>query len=182
MRKRFLFAGLLIGSALWGQGQTLSQNATLRSFESWDEPTAGPYKVDPGLWTQCMPPVGGPPLSHPGETAAAAHFIRVYANPKAAPVLRAGRGPKFPVGSILAKAKLLEGSRRPVSVAFMVKREKGYNPASLDWEFLFYAGEQLRPISLKAGATCQGCHGGQAEGDGVYGSYLAERRGTSPAL
>jgi cytochrome P460 len=160
--------------------EDLAQNAALRDFESWKELTEGPYKVHPRVWAGCVPP-SSQQYDHPGELLAygSDRFIRVYADPQALPLMRSPRGPKFPVGSKIAKVKLLPGSTRPVSVAFMVKREAGYNPASLDWEFLFFDGQPLRQTALDAGARCQECHGGMVEGDGVYGSYLAERRGTA---
>ena len=108
--------------------------------------------------------------------------IRVYANPQAYPLLHNSRGPKFPVGSILAKAKLVEGSPRPVAVAFMIKHEAGYDPEALDWEFLYFDGDPLRQAKLDAGlGTCQGCHGSLKEGDGVFGSYLPERQDENSA-
>jgi Cytochrome P460 len=56
-------------------------------------------------------------------------------------------------------------------LAFMVKRKAGFNPASLDWEFLFFDGQVKRQMS--AGSTCQDCHGNRKEADGVFGSYLS---------
>jgi hypothetical protein len=118
-----------------------------------------------------MPPL--PQASHPGDADPGGldPFIRVYANAAAAPLLRSRRGERFPVGSMIAKAKLLQGRDVPVSVAFMVKRKAGFNPASLDWEFLFFDGQVKRQMS--AGSTCQGCHGNRKEADGVFGSYLS---------
>jgi hypothetical protein len=171
----FLFLGLvLFGSALASEPQALNQRAALRDFGSWQELTAGPYKVSPQVSTLC---VTG--FDHPGELVlnGGDHFIRVYANPQAHPLMRSPRGPKFPVGSVIAKAKLKTGSTRPVAVAFMVKHEAGYSPESLDWEFLFFEGAPLRQKALSAGSRCQDCHGNLTEGDGVFGSYLAERQG-----
>jgi hypothetical protein len=83
---------------------------------------------------------------------------------------------------MIAKAKLVEGSRRPVAVAFMIKHEAGYAPEALDWEFLYFDGDPLRRVSLDAGLrACQGCHGSLKEGDGVFGSYLPERQGRGSA-
>lgn len=177
-----LLAFVGLGSAPQGSAapQELAANADLRDFESWEELTPGPYRVPSVLSTLCAPHPAGqtPPLMHPGEPAVHDdHFIRVYADPQALSLMRSPRGPKFPVGSRIAKVKLREGSDRPDSVAFMVKREAGYNPASLDWEFLFFDGQPLRQTRLGPGARCQECHGGMVEGDGVYGSYLPERQG-----
>ena len=171
-------AFLVSALAVQGEPQTLERSSSLRDFASWREATSGPYKVPRELWTDCMAPI---PVSHPGRSVAPDAdmdlSIRVYANPPAYPLLQSPRGPQFPVGSIVAKAKLVEGSPGPVAVAFMIKHEAGYDPAALDWEFLYFDGDPLHRVSLDAGSrTCQGCHGSLKEGDGVFGSYLPERQ------
>jgi len=176
---RALALALLVSAlAVQGEPQTLERSSSLRDFASWREATRGPYKVPRELWANCMPPM---PVSHPGRRVAydvdQDLAIRVYANPLAYPLLQSPRGPKFPVGAIVAKAKLVEGSPGLVAVAFMIKHEAGYDPAALDWEFLYFEGDPLRQVSLGADSrTCQGCHGSLKEGDGVFGSYLPERQ------
>lgn len=177
-----LFLSLaLLGGALAGESETgsLKEHAALRDFESWQEITKGPHKVAPEVWSLCVAPPAKQ-IEHPGELVpfGADRFIRVYANPQAYPLMREPRGPKYPVGSRIAKVKLLPGGYRPVSVAFMVKREAGYNPSSLDWEFLFFDGDPLRQSKGDV-SGCRGCHGNLTAGDGVFGSYLPERQGGS---
>jgi hypothetical protein len=164
----------LLGSAP-ARDEKESETAALRAYTSWSEITHGPYKVSPAVSTLCMPPL--PQAVHPGDVdpGGADPFIRVYANAEAAPLLRShGSEKRYPVGAMIAKAKLLQGKDAPVSVAFMVKRKAGFNPASLDWEFLFFDGQMKRQVS--AGSGCQGCHGNRKETDGVFGSYLPDTR------
>jgi hypothetical protein len=174
----FFLALALLGGVLAGQSEptALKEHAALRDFASWQELTKGPHKVAPRTWSLCVPPPAKQ-LKHPGELVpfGADRFIRVYANPQAYPLMRAPRGTTFPAGSRIAKVKLLPGSDLPVSVAFMVKREAGYNPASLDWEYLFFDGDSLRQSKGDL-SGCQGCHGDFKAGDGVFGSYLPERQ------
>ena len=176
-----LILGLtLLGGSLSGLSAlpALSGNTALRDFESWQELTSGPYKVPHSMWALCVPPPATQRY-HPGETLPTGtdRYIRVYANPKAFPLKRSPRGTKFPVGSVIAKTKLVEGSDRPVSVAFMIKRRAGFDPASLDWEFLFFSGNPMQQVNMRAGSSCYQCHGDLKEADGIYGSYLAERQG-----
>ncbi|HEX4962444.1 MAG TPA: cytochrome P460 family protein [Thermoanaerobaculia bacterium] len=170
----------LLGGSLLGLSgpPPLSEHAALRDFASWPELTAGPYKVPRAVWVACVPEPATQQY-HPGETLPTGtdRFIRVYANPTALPLMRSPRGAKFPAGSVIAKAKLIQGSDRLVSVAFMIKRQAGFNPASLDWEFRFFAGDSMQPVKLDATSGCQRCHGDLKEGDGIFGSYLAERQG-----
>jgi hypothetical protein len=167
-----LLLGLL---GLAGSAPAHSDHGDLRDdltdYASWRELTHGPYKVSPAVSALCTPPQPQP--SHPGDVDPGGrdHFIRVYANAAAAPLLRSRRGEKFPVGAVIAKVKLLEGRDVPASIAFMVKRKAGFHPASLDWEFLFFDGRVQRQMS--AGTQCQGCHGNLKEADGVFGSYLS---------
>jgi hypothetical protein len=161
---------LLLGLALLGSAPAKDEASALRGYASWDELTQGPYEVSPAVSVLCAPPL--PQLEHPGDNdpAGADHFIRVYANPLAAPLVRSHGGDKYPVGSTIAKVKLPAGKDTPVSVAFMVKRKPGFNPASLDWEFLFFDGAMEK--QMPAGSKCQGCHGDLQEKGGVFGSYL----------
>lgn len=163
-------------AAQW-EPRLLEEHAALRDFRAWKELTKEPYRVAPEVSLLCAPP---PELLHPGELVARGegHLIRVYANPQAQSLMRSPRGPRFPAGSRIAKVKLRPGSDQPESVAFMVKREAGYDAASLDWEFLFFQGSPLRRSTGDLSA-CRNCHSGLKEGDGVFGSYLPERRGGS---
>ncbi|HKV08085.1 MAG TPA: cytochrome P460 family protein [Thermoanaerobaculia bacterium] len=180
---RVLGLALLVSAlAVQGEPQALERSSSLRDFASWREATSGPYKVPQELWTMCMPPTI---VGHPGRRVASDAdmdlSIRVYANPKAYPLLRSPSGPKYPAGSIVAKAKLVEGSHRPVAVAFMIKHEAGYDPEALDWEFLYFNGNPLHQVSVEDGVTCRGCHATMKEGDGVFGNYLPERQGGGSA-
>ena len=79
--------------------------------------------------------------------------------------------PSFPVGTVLVKEKFNnpKGTGTPELLTAMVKREKGYNPACYDWEFLVLDGKAERILERGKLARCQSCH--QAEGykstDGV---------------
>src|SRR5262245_6847717 len=101
-------AFLVRALAVQGEPPALERSSSLRDFASWPEVTSEPYKVPQEIWSACMPPF---PTHHPGRPVVSDAdqelSIRVYANPPAYPLLRSPRGPQFPVGSILAKAKLV---------------------------------------------------------------------------
>jgi len=179
MTQRFSRSGVLLllsllSLAFLGSAPVPEENALLRTYASWEELTTGPHKVPAASAGLCAPAYI---VTHPGmdddQPSGTDHFIRVYANPPAVPLLRSRRGEKFPIGAMIAKVKLLQGSDRPVSVAFMIKRKAGFNPGSLDWEFLFFDGDMKQQVA--AGARCQECHGGLKEVDGVFASYLPEK-------
>ncbi|WP_394796455.1 hypothetical protein [Armatimonas sp.] len=66
----------------------------------------------------------------------------------------------FPVGTVLVKEKFdnPKGSGTPELLTAMVKREKGYNPACYDWEFLVLDGKAERVLERGKLARCQSCH------------------------
>ncbi|WP_395144569.1 hypothetical protein [Armatimonas sp.] len=70
----------------------------------------------------------------------------------------------FPIGTVLVKEKFdnPQGKGIPELLTVMVKREKGYNPACYDWEFLVLEGKAERVLERGKLARCQSCHGGKA--------------------
>lgn len=68
--------------------------------------------------------------------------------------------PSFPVGTVLVKEKFdnPKGTGTPELLTVMVKREKGYNPACYDWEFLVLNGKAERVLERGKLARCQSCH------------------------
>jgi Cytochrome P460 len=146
----------------------------LRDYSSWQEVTSGPHKVLPEVSAQCMPPM--PPEPHPGaaEIEGKNRYIRVFASSHAASLMPEPRVESYPEGSAVAKVKLIEGSSEPTGVAFMIKREPGYNPEGRDWEYFVFEGKPLRLTARGAISTCQRCHGAQNYTDGLYRSYLSD--------
>ncbi|HEX6862581.1 MAG TPA: cytochrome P460 family protein [Thermoanaerobaculia bacterium] len=146
----------------------------LRDYSSWEEVTSGPHEVLPEISELCLPPI--PPEPHPGvvEAQGKDRYIRVFASSHTASLMREPRVESYPEGSVVAKVKLIEGSSEPTGVAFMIKREAGYNPEGRDWEYLVFEGKPLTLSARGALSTCQGCHGEQTYTDGLYRSYLSD--------
>lgn len=69
------------------------------------------------------------------------------------------RKPIFLPGSVLVKEKLATAtSSSPELLTVMRKREKNYNPAGGDWEYMVFdgAGEHLQADGRLG--NCQSCH------------------------
>lgn len=64
------------------------------------------------------------------------------------------------MGTVLVKEKFdnPKGIGTPELLTVMVKREKGYNPACYDWEFLVLDGKAERVLERGKLARCQSCH------------------------
>lgn len=75
----------------------------------------------------------------------------------------------FPVGTVLTKEKFgnPQGTGTPELLTVMVKREKGYNPACFDWEFLVVEGSGKKVQERGKLERCQGCHTKYTRTDGV---------------
>lgn len=163
---------LMAGATSDGSSRPQEEADVLGSYESWKEMTNGPAKVLPRLWVLCVPE----PPPHPGLGAdlQAERYIRVYANDLAAPAFSRRSPGAFPVGARLAKVKLIHAQGPKKAVAIMIKREKGFAPQALDWEFQIFEGSPLRRVSLSKNSSCAECHGRIPEVDGVFASYLGD--------
>ena len=86
-------------------------------------------------------------------------YAQVYINPVGQRAIGA-KLPPFPVGTVLVKEKFdnPKGTGTPELLTAMVKREKGYNPACYDWEFLVLDGKAERVLERGKLARCQSCH------------------------
>ena len=170
---------LAVGAALlWaGPDSRLANFKELRDYASWEEVTSGPHEVLPEISAQCAPAFSfEPDPPHPGAVEAQGkdRYIRVFASSHTASLMREPRVESYPEGSVVAKVKLIEGSSEPTGIAFMVKREAGYNPEGRDWEYLVFEGKPLKLSARGALSTCQGCHAEQTYTDGLYRSYLSD--------
>ena len=87
------------------------------------------------------------------------HYAQVYVNLQGQKVLSV-KVPRFPVGTVLVKEKFdnPKGTGTPELLTAMVRREKGYNPACYDWEFLVLDGKAERVLERGKLARCQSCH------------------------
>ena len=166
---------LAVCAVLWADPHPrLAEFKELRDYSSWQEVTSGPHKVLPEISAACAPPI--PPEPHPGavEVQGKDRYIRVFASSHTASLMREPRVESYPEGSVVAKVKLIEGSSEPTGIAFMIKREAGYNPEGRDWEYLVFEGKPLKLSARGALSTCQGCHAEQTYTDGLYRSYLSD--------
>jgi hypothetical protein len=135
---------------------------SLAEYTTWRRLTPDGYSIPPQLATLCTSPVAAPsPKSMEVFGPHANTFVRVFANPLAARAINS-RG-VFPEGSILVKEKLRDAI--PSAHGVMIKRAKGFNPSTTDWEFLFYPSERSASFT-----TCADCHR-SAPHDFVFGSY-----------
>jgi hypothetical protein len=86
-------------------------------------------------------------------------FVTVYVNDLGRQAMTAQKSPAFPVGSVIVKEKLTQpDSKSPELMTVMVKREKDFNPACGDWEFMVFGGDGKKVTNRGKIESCGSCH------------------------
>jgi len=109
---------------------------------------------------------------NPHESA----WATVYVNEKGASAMMTESQPLFPEGSIIVKEKAHNSAGKdPVVLTAMIKREKGYNPESRDWEYLVLDGPATKIVERGKLEKCNQCHEKYDDTDFVTMHYLNPR-------
>jgi hypothetical protein len=102
-------------------------------------------------------------------------YITVYVNEPGRKAMIEQLNPKFPEGSVIVKEKLSEpSSQTPELLTVMIKREKGFNPDSGDWEYAVFDGTGTKLESRGKLGNCQGCHVTLPNSDYIFRTYLPD--------
>ena len=105
------------------------------------------------------------------DTHASSYGV-VYANDVAREDMTAKSPPSYRTGAIIVREKLSQpDSKEPDLLAVMVKREKGFNRAANDWEFLITNGAATKIQHREKTGACLECHASQRVKDFVYQDY-----------
>lgn len=146
----------------------------IRDYKTWTRVHATPLLLPAPLDALCRMPS----LKDSVETSTNPHrrkYFTVYVNEIGRQAMMSEIKPAFPEGSIIVKEKLLAAdSASPELLTVMVKREKGFNQESGDWEYMVVDGEQTKIEGRGKLANCQSCHALQSKTDYVFRSYLPE--------
>ena len=116
-------------------------------------------------------PLSDKPQKNPHEKGNQT-FTRVFANdPANAEIYK--DAPKFPVGAIIVREKLLNAEdTTPELVTVMVKREKGFSRKTGDWEYLVVEGGLDKIKQREKAGSCSKCHANAESTDFVFKTYL----------
>ena len=99
-------------------------------------------------------------------------FARYFANDLANAEIYKD-APKFAVGSIIVREKLLNADDvKPELVTVMVKREKGFSRKTGDWEYLVIESGLDKISKRETVGSCSKCHAQAAQTDYVFKTYL----------
>lgn len=153
-----------------------SETERISSYKTWAKVNPKPLKLPAPLNVLCAAPGAVPKdgvdsSSNPHRQK----FFTVYINETGQRAMLKELKPGFPAGSIVVKEKLMsEDSGEPELLTAMIKREKGFNPESGDWEFLVLDGSGKKIEARGKLETCQSCHATKKNSDFVFRSYLPE--------
>lgn len=175
------FAGFVIVGQLFGlfgslatdKAEAEQSKALLKEigeYRKWKLVNPTPVIMNPRAAAACG--IAFP--RNPHETA----WASVYVNPKGVSAMMTEIHPSFPEGSIIVKEKLYrEDSKDPVMLTAMIKREKGYNPESRDWEYLMLDGPATKIVERGKLSKCNECHEKYEDTDFVTMHYLNRKPG-----
>jgi hypothetical protein len=140
----------------------------IAGYKQWMRVNPEP-KLVPDRVAQLCAPAYAPALSSPHKDK----YITVYVNEVGRHAMMEERTPHFPQGSVIVKEKLTTSkSTTPELLTVMVKRERGYNPESGDWEYMVVDGKGLTIQERGKLANCQSCHLMDKNTDYVSRAYL----------
>jgi hypothetical protein len=147
----------------------------IEGYKTWTKFNAEPVRMEPLPAWLCAAPM---PNSSQQMSPHLQKYITVYVNDTGKAAMAQEKEPHFPVGSVIVKEKLSKpDSKSPELMTVMVKKEKGYNPGSGDWDYLVLDGTGKKVTAQGKLEKCQSCHQDAASNDYVFrGYYLSKQR------
>ncbi len=122
----------------------------IKPYRTWTLVNPTPVVMNPRAALDCAVAL---PIN-PHET----RWASVYVNDKGAGAMKQDH-PIFPEGSIIVKEKLRsEVDKEPELLTAMIKRSKGFNPESRDWEYLMLDGRAEKILEIGRFEKCNECH------------------------
>ena len=169
----FVIVGQLFGvfgSSALDKAEAEESKALLKEigqYRKWKLVNPTPVVMNPAAAAACAAP-------NPHETA----WASVYVNAKGASAMMTESHPVFPEGSMIVKTKrYVPVGNDPAALTVMIKRAKGYNPESRDWEYLVFDGPATKIVERGKLSKCNRCHEQYEDTDFVTRHYLNPRLG-----
>jgi hypothetical protein len=145
----------------------------IAGYRNWTRVNPQPFLMDAASALACAAPIS--PIPHPAgvDNPHAGKFITVYVNDLGKKAMMEMRKPEFPKGSVIVKEKLTnQSSSEPELLTVMIKREKGFNPETGDWEYMVTDGAGTTVQARGKLANCQACHLSKPQSDYIFRTYL----------
>jgi hypothetical protein len=147
-------------------------NQTVQGFtgyKTWTRVNSSPFLLESYVSRMCAPA----PAQLKSDSPHKNKYIFVYVNDLGRKAMMTEMNPQFPQGAVIIKEKLAsQNSSSPELLTAMIKREKGYNPPSNDWEFVALSGDAETIQAQGKLDNCIACHTAQRSTDFVFRNYL----------
>jgi hypothetical protein len=144
----------------------------IRDYRKWTKVNPQPVNMDMAVAQLCAAPRGARSAD---KNPHLNKFITVYVNEKGRRAMMEEREPLFPVGSVIVKEKLAaKDAASPELLTVMIKRGRGFNPQSGDWEYLVTSGAGTEVEARGRLQSCQACHEMHKGTDYVSRIYLPD--------
>ncbi len=156
--------------------QTATPESLIAGYRDWLRVNPQPVYMHYNVATLCMAPQSINALNSRAPSKENPHlrkYLTVYVNETGRAAMLEAAQPQFPIGSVIVKEKLSQRTGGvPELLTVMVKREKGYNAESGDWEYLVFDGSGKKIEAQGKLANCNACHVTVKDTNYVFRSYL----------
>jgi Cytochrome P460 len=144
----------------------------IAGYRDWFKVNQTPEVMQSRTAVLCAAPSGGMSTYGPANPHHE-KYITVYVNELGRKAMMEEAKPSFPEGSVIVKEKLPDkSSQTPELLTVMIKRGKGFNSDSGDWEYMVTDGSGTKVAAQGKLENCQGCHQANRGKDYVFRTYL----------
>ena len=144
----------------------------IAGYRDWFKVNRTPEVMEARTALDCAAPTAGSRIYGP-DNPHHEKYITVYVNEVGRQAMMEQAKPSFPEGSVIVKEKLPDkSSQTPELLTVMIKRGKGFNNDSGDWEYMVTDGSGTKVEAQGKLENCQGCHQAKRQKDYVFRTYL----------
>jgi len=145
----------------------------LKGYKKWTRVNSMPFRMSPAVAALCAAPIAGRASSHTTPDS----YVDVYVNPAGREAMFTPAPLHFPEGTIIVKEKRKGGGETdPELLTVMLKRSRGYNADTGDWDFAVLDGKATSVQAEGKLENCMQCHKTAAASDYVFRPYLPAQR------
>jgi hypothetical protein len=145
----------------------------ITDYRSWTRVNPQPVLMGAAVALACAAPTLPDPHPPGVKNPHADKFITVYVNDLGRKAMLEMKNPAFPKGSVIVKEKFMNQSiSEPELLTVMIKREKGFNPETGDWEYMVTDGAGKTVQARGKLENCQACHLSRPGNDYIFRTYL----------
>jgi Cytochrome P460 len=148
----------------------------VKSYRNWTKVNGVPQLMPQRVAATCAMAVSrsGVVIDGSGNPHRDKYFT-VYVNEVGREAMLTQKVPTFPEGTIIVKEKLsTKDSETPELLTVMLKRSKGFNSATGDWEYAVLDGSGTKVEGRGKLENCQACHIANQQTDYVFRTYLSD--------